>query len=39
MGDKMTSKQKCAITFKARLIEACLKEKEYDPFFSISLVL
>lgn len=24
---------------KAKLIEACLKEKEYDPYFSISLVL
>jgi|TARA_B110000305_G_scaffold231706_1_gene285563 hypothetical protein len=27
------------MTCKARLIEACLKEKEYDPYFSISLVL
>jgi hypothetical protein len=39
MGDKLTIKQKCNITCKARLIEACLKEKEYDPYFSISLVL
>ena len=39
MGDKLTNKQKCNITFKARLIDACLKEKEYDPYFSISLVL
>lgn len=39
MGDKLTTKQKCAITLKAKLIESCLKEKEYDPYFSISLVL
>jgi|TARA_B110000285_G_C15134565_1_gene625975 hypothetical protein len=39
MGEKLTKKQTCNITFKARLIEACLKEKEYDPYFSISLVL
>lgn len=39
MGDKLTNKQKCNITFKGRLTDACLKEKEYDPFFSISLVL
>jgi hypothetical protein len=39
MGDKLTTKSKCAITLKAKLIEACLKEKEYDPYFSISLVL
>lgn len=39
MNDKLSSKQRCNITFKARLIDACLKEKEYDPHFSISLVL
>ena len=39
MGDKMTYKQKCAITFKAKLMEASLKEKEYDPYFNIALVL
>jgi hypothetical protein len=39
MGDKLTKKQTCNITYKARLIEASLKEKEYDPYFSISLVL
>jgi len=39
MGEKLTKKQICAMTCKARLIEACLKEKEYDPYFSISLVL
>lgn len=39
MCEKLSSKQKCAITFKARLTDACLKEKEYDPYFSISLVL
>jgi hypothetical protein len=39
MGEKLNSKQKCAITFKNRLTDACLKEKEYDPYFSISLVL
>ena len=39
MGDKLTCKQKCAITWKTKLTEACLKEKEYDPYFSISLVL
>jgi hypothetical protein len=39
MGDKLTVKQRCAITLKTRLTEACLKEKEYDPYFSISLVL
>ena len=39
MQEKLTSKQKCAITFKGKLVDACLKEKEYDPYFSISLVL
>lgn len=39
MGEKLTKKQICGMTCKARLIEACLKEKEYDPYFSISLVL
>lgn len=39
MGDKLSKKQICNITFKSRLIESCLKEKEYDPYFSISLVL
>lgn len=39
MSEKLTKKQICSITFKARLIEACLKEKDYDPHFSISLVL
>ena len=39
MNDKLTVKQRCAITLKSRLIDACLKEKEYDPYFSISLVL
>jgi len=39
MQEKLSSKQKCAITFKAKLVDACLKEKEYDPYFSISLVL
>ena len=39
MQEKLTSKQRCAITFKAKLVDACLKEKEYDPYFSISLVL
>jgi hypothetical protein len=27
------------MTSKARLIEACLKEKEFDPYFSICFVL
>jgi len=39
MADKLTLKQKCALTMKTKLIEASLKEKEYDPYFSISLVL
>jgi len=39
MSEKLTKKQICNLTFKARLIDACLKEKEYDPYFSISLVL
>jgi len=39
MGEKLTIKQRCAITLKNKLTEACLKEKEYDPYFSISLVL
>ena len=39
MSEKLTSKQRCQITFKGRLTDACLKEKEYDPYFSISLVL
>ena len=39
MGEKLSCKQKCNITFKNRLTEACLKEKEYDPHFCISLVL
>ena len=39
MGEKLSFKQKCSMTCKARLIESCLKEKEYDPYFSISLVL
>jgi hypothetical protein len=39
MGEKLTRKQICAISCKARLIEACLKEKDYDPHFSISFVL
>jgi len=39
MNEKLSKKQICGITFKARLIDACLKEKEYDPYFSISLVL
>lgn len=39
MGEKLTKKQICNITFKSRLLESCLKEKEYDPYFSISLVL
>jgi len=39
MGEKLSLKQKCALTLKAKLIEASLKEKEYDPYFSISLVL
>ena len=39
MVGKLTKKQICNITFKSKLIDACLKEKEYDPYFSISLVL
>ncbi len=39
MSEKLSKKQICSITFKSRLIDACLKEKEYDPYFSISLVL
>jgi hypothetical protein len=39
MGEKLTRKQICGISCKVRLIEACLKEKEYDPHFSISFVL
>jgi len=39
MGEKLTMKQRCNVTFKGRLTDACLKEKEYDPYFSISLVL
>ena len=39
MSEKLTTKQKCAITFKSKLTEACIKEKEYDPYFSISLVV
>jgi len=39
MGEKLTIKQKCAITLKSKLIEASLKEKDYDPYFSISIVL
>lgn len=39
MVEKLTKKQICNITFKSKLIDACLKEKEYDPYFSISLVL
>jgi hypothetical protein len=39
MNEKLTSKQRCAISFKAKLTDACLKEKDYDPYFSISLVL
>ena len=39
MGDKLSNKQRCNLTFKGRLTDACLKEKEYDPYFSISLVL
>jgi hypothetical protein len=39
MGEKLTKKQICATTYRARMIEATLKEKEYDPHFSISLVL
>lgn len=39
MGEKLSKKQICNITFKSRLLESCLKEKEYDPYFSISLVL
>lgn len=39
MGDKLTIKQKCAITLRAKLMEANIKEKEFDPYFGISLVL
>ena len=39
MVEKLTKKQICNITFKSKQIDACLKEKEYDPYFSISLVL
>jgi hypothetical protein len=39
MGEKLTNKQRCNMAFKSRLTDACLKEKEYDPYFSISLVL
>ena len=39
MGDKLTCKQKCSLTFKAKLTEASLKEKEFDSFFCISMVL
>lgn len=40
MGElKLSMKAKCNLTYKARMTEACLKEKEYDPYFSISLVL
>jgi hypothetical protein len=39
MNEKLSSKQRCAISFKAKMTDACLKEKDYDPYFSISLVL
>ena len=39
MGDKLTCKQKCSITFKAKLTDSSLKEKEFDSFFCISMVL
>ena len=39
MGEKLSNKQRCNVSFKCRLTEACLKEKDYDPYFSISLVL
>ena len=39
MGDKLTKKAICNLTFRQKLIDASIREKEYDPYFSISLVL
>ena len=39
MGEKLSKKQICSMTAKAKLVEASLKEKDYDPYFSICIVL
>jgi hypothetical protein len=39
MGEKLTKKQACNMTSKSKLVEASLKEKDYDPYFSICIVL
>ena len=39
MGEKLSKKQACNMTSKHKLVEASLKEKDYDPYFSICIVL
>ena len=39
MGEKLSKKIICNMTSKHKLIDASLKEKDYDPYFSICIVL
>lgn len=39
LGDTLNRKAMTAITSKTKLMEATLKEKEFDAYFCISLVL